>query len=64
MTDEKKKPEEDEVTEEQLEDVAGGTWPKAAFVTSDTNPASSVEPRKTKPSETTAPDKTGDTAGG
>jgi len=24
MTDEKKKPEEDEVTEEQLEDVAGG----------------------------------------
>jgi len=30
MTDEKKKP-EDEVSEEELKDVAGGTWPKAAF---------------------------------
>jgi len=31
MTDEKKKPEEDEVTEEQLEDVAGGATADTAL---------------------------------
>jgi len=48
MTDEKKKPDEDEVTDEQLEEVAGGVLPGSINPTL-TEPEKTIQPPPTSP---------------